>query len=165
MDPDGKASIIMRAMEISSASLWPARAGAFLLATAAAASVVYWTLQIQSVQLQAPRVSVDSASPAAVDSVAVARALGASPQAAGPIVADVSVSSRLVLAGIVASHKGSGAALIAVDGKPAKPFQVGATVTDNWVLRRVQARSVSLSQGGAEVALELPQKPALLLQK
>lgn len=153
-------------MAISSVSLWPARTGAFILATAAAASAVYWVLQIQDVQLQTPLVAVEAAAPAHVDAAAVARALGASSQAAGPVpAADTSVSSRLALAGIVASGRGAGAALIAVDGKPAKPFQVGTTVVDNWVLRSVQARSVSLSQGGAEVALALPQKPALLLQK
>jgi general secretion pathway protein C len=155
----------MRAMVISSTSLWPPRVGAFVLAAAAAASAVYWTLQVQSVQVQAPLVSVESVTPAAVDSAAVARALGANPQVAGPVVADVSVSSRMVLAGIVAANKGSGAALIVVDGKPAKPFQVGAKVVDNWVLSRVQPRTVSLSQGGAEVVLELPLRAALPLQK
>lgn len=154
---DWEASIIMRVMVISPVSLWPARAGAFVLAAAAVASAVYWILQVQGVQVQAPLVSVESASLATVDSTAVARSLGASAPATGPaMAADISVSSRVVLAGIVAANQGSGAALIAVDGKPAKPFQVGATVVDNWVLRRVQPRSVSLSQGGAEVSLELP---------
>lgn len=156
----------MRVMVISSASPWPARAGAFVFAVLAATSAVYWTLQVQSVQVQVPLVAVDSVAPAAVDSAAVARALGAQPKTEGPaIAADISVSSRMALAGVVAANKGSGTALIAIDGKPAKPYQVGATVVDNWVLRRVQPRSVSLSQGGAEVVLELPLKPALVLQK
>jgi len=157
----------MRGMVISPASLWPARLAAFILAGAAAASAVYWGLQVQGVQLQAPLVSVDGAPAASVDPVAVARALGATARVVSEPAVDVgmAVRARLVLTGIVATRKGAGAALIAVDGKPAKPFAVGTTVVDSWVLRAVQARSVTVSQGGADVALEMPPQAALLLQK
>jgi general secretion pathway protein C len=54
------------------------------------------------------------------------------------------------LAGVVAAQNKAGAALIAVDGKAAKPFAVGALVGDEWVLRSVQARQATLvPRGGA----------------
>jgi general secretion pathway protein C len=68
-----------------------------------------------------------------------------------------SLSSRFVLTGVVADQSHSGAALIAVDGKPPKPFRVGANVDENLVLQSVDSRSAVLGSGGAPVlTLELP---------
>jgi general secretion pathway protein C len=52
-------------------------------------------------------------------------------------------------------------ALIAVDGKPARAFRVGATVDGETVLRSVQQRGVTLAAGGAAapLVLELPPLP------
>jgi general secretion pathway protein C len=81
----------------------------------------------------------------------VARALGAlsKPAADGADAeAPVLESSRFVLVGVVASGA-RGAALIAVDGKPAKPYSVGSTVGDTFVLQSVQARQAVLGKGAA----------------
>jgi len=55
----------------------------------------------------------------------------------------------------------SGAALIAVDGKPAKPYRVGAVVADGLVLQSTQGRRVNLGasmDGPQTLVLELPAK-------
>ena len=98
---------------------------------------------------------------AAVDSASVARALGGGAAPIANVVAPV--SSRFVLAGVVTGGVHRGAALIAVDGKPAKPYRVGAVVSEQWVLASVQPRLVVLApQGGgaadAGITLELPSK-------
>ena len=59
----------------------------------------------------------------------VARVLGARAQVAMP---QASIASRFVLQGVVAVAPGGGAALIAVDGKPARPFRVGSAVEEGW---------------------------------
>ena len=56
---------------------------------------------------------------------------------------------------------GGGAALIAVDGKPAKPFRVGAAVDEGLVLQALGPRQAQLgaSMGGpATVTLDMPLK-------
>jgi len=157
--------MIMRAMLSFASSLWPARLAALLVAALAAAGATYWVLQWQALRLQAPALAVDSGSAPVVDSSAVARALGApAPQAtAGAAPVAAAITTRLALTGVVAARTGSGAALISVDGKPAKAFQVGATVVEDWQVRSVQPRSVNLAQGGAagaaQAALELPTTP------
>ena len=67
--------------------------------------------------------------------------------------------SRYALIGVVASRGNDGAALIAVDGKPPKPFRVGAAVEEGLVLQAVEARRARLGaslQGPAAFTLELP---------
>jgi general secretion pathway protein C len=139
-------------------SLWWTRLITLLLAALAAGSAVYWVLKWPSAPVQ---ISVaDATEPASVDSSAVARALGG-----GVVVASVvvPVSNRFVLAGVVSGGVHRGAALIAVDGMPAKPYRVGAVVGEQWVLSAVQPRSVvlALQNGGAAeagITLELPPK-------
>ena len=57
------------------------------------------------------------------------------------MVATPEAASRFVLLGVVADTDGQGAALIAVDGKPPRPFRVGAKVADGYVLHSVSARA------------------------
>lgn len=88
--------------------------------------------------------------------------------AAAPVVPEA--SSRFKLLGVMAPKgaasappvAGSGLALIAVDGKPARAFPVGAKVDGEWVLQAVSARSASLGPvGGAAAArLEVPALPS-----
>jgi general secretion pathway protein C len=85
-----------------------------------------------------------------------ARSLGLA--AAAPIAAPT-LSSRFKRVGVLAGGANQGAALIAVDGKAAKPFWVGATVAEGLVLQSVQGRRVNLGAGGdatATLTLELP---------
>jgi len=59
------------------------------------------------------------------------------------------------------AEPGQGVALIAVDGKPAKPYAVGARLDSDLVLQSVGLRTASLgpAQGGRSVVLELPRLP------
>jgi general secretion pathway protein C len=64
-----------------------------------------------------------------------------------------------VLLGVLADRQQGGAALIAVDGKAAKPYRVGATVDGNLVLQSVAGRHAVLAEsvdGPAQITLELP---------
>ena len=93
-----------------------------------------------------------------VDDTAVARSLGAAP---APVAATPSLASRFQLVGVLTGGPNAGAALLAVDGKPAKPFRVGAVVVDGLVLQSAQGRRVSLGasvDGPMVLTLELPFK-------
>jgi general secretion pathway protein C len=104
--------------------------------------------------------AVDVGGPS-VDAALVARALGA--RATGGVAAPASdtaapatESGRFALLGVLAGRNAQGAALVAVDGKAAKPFVVGAALVDGWTLQSVQGRHAVLARGGAALALELP---------
>jgi general secretion pathway protein C len=88
----------------------------------------------------------------------VARLLGSAPVAAAP--AAPSLSSRFNLLGVVAGPgPDHGAALIAIDGKPAKPYRVGVQVDEGLVLQSVQGRRAVLAaadSGQQVLTLELP---------
>jgi general secretion pathway protein C len=71
----------------------------------------------------------------------------------------VSLASRFALVGVVAERSRRGAALIAVDGKPARPYRVGAAIDQGVLLQSVEGRRAVLSAsvgGPALVTLELP---------
>ena len=64
--------------------------------------------------------------------------------------------------GVVADAHSGGVALISVDGKPAKPYFVGATVEGRLVLQSVNGRKATLGadrDAPAQVVLELPALP------
>ena len=93
-----------------------------------------------------------------VDVSAAARSLGAAPVQA---VAAPTLASRFQLQGVMAGGPDAGAALIAVDGKAAKPYRVGAVVADGLVLQSAQGRRVTLGaamDGPQSLVLELPAK-------
>jgi general secretion pathway protein C len=146
-------------MVLSSRTLWLPRIAAFALAALAAGSAVYWALQGPAAAAPSG-LAVADLSPPSVNTRAVASALGA-PGGAGmggadpALAAPALASSRFALTGVVAGASQSGAALIAVDGKPPKPFVVGAVVGDGWVLRAVQARRAVLAQPDAADATVL----------
>lgn len=124
-----------------------------------AGSALWWWLRAG--QLSAPLqalVAGGAVAAPAVDSALVARALGATP--AGPAAAAPApeVASRLALRGVV-THGGRGAALIAVDGKAARPLRVGALlegVDGGWRLRAVAPHAAVLVADGRELQLEMP---------
>lgn len=100
------------------------------------------------------------------DPAAVARALGArlSPVAdagaqAAPPVAE---ATRYSLLGVIAVPGQGGAALIAVNGEPARPYRVGAAVDAGLVLQSVNRQAVRLGAtvaGPTTVELALPVPP------
>lgn len=138
-------------------SRWFVAGSTFALWALVAASAVYWGLKLSSGGAAANAPAPVRSQPPA-DPAAVARLLGASPRAAesAPV---ASLSSRFVLVGVVASRDRQGTALIAVDGRPAKPFRVGASVDEGLVLQSVENRRAVLAAGVTgppALTLELP---------
>lgn len=150
-------------MVTNSYSKWGVRLGTLALWAAAGSSVVYWGLRLSNrpVAQTAPAVASTAAVP---DAQAVARVLGALP--AGAVVAVAapmaSLASRFALIGVLAGRtSGGGAALIAVDGKPAKPFRVGTVVDSGMVLQALGPRQAQLGadvSGPAMLTLDMPRK-------
>jgi general secretion pathway protein C len=139
---------------------WTVRGATFALWALAAASVVYWGLKLGG---SGSSVAARVAPPrqvAAVDPAAIARLLGSSPLAAAAPAAMPSLASRLQLVGVVAGvSSGGGAAVISVDGKPARPYRVGTPIEEGLVLQSVQGRRAVLAaqaDGPALLTLELP---------
>jgi general secretion pathway protein C len=61
--------------------------------------------------------------------------------------------------GVVLEGSKTGYALIAVDSKPARPYRLGAAVSEGLVLKSLVARSAALAssmEAPASVTLELP---------
>jgi general secretion pathway protein C len=150
-------SIIIIEMVSNPGNRWAVAGGTFLLWGLAAASAVYWGMKLGSGPGNAPMAPPAPSAPAA-DPAAIARLLGSSPvaAAAAPV---ASLSSRFSLLGVVAETDGGGAALISVDGKPPKPYRVGAALDDGLVLQSVQPRRAVIAasmQGQAALTLELP---------
>ncbi len=98
-----------------------------------------------------------------VDSKAVAKLLGATDNVASKPL-NTPASTKFVLFGLAGTTRGQGVALIALDGKPAKPYRVGSLVADDLVLKSISKTGVILaaSTSAADgVTLELPdRKPA-----
>lgn len=145
-----------------------ARLIAFVIWAAVAASAVFWLLRLAATSPVAPAhtVAVAVANAPRGD---LARVLGAPPAAAAaPGVAapaEPALASRFKLLGVAAPRQGgdrTGIALIAVDGKPARGFKVGAAVDGEIVLQSVHPRGAALGARGAgtQVTLELPPLPA-----
>ncbi|SCK44170.1 general secretion pathway protein C [Variovorax sp. HW608] len=94
------------------------------------------------------------------DPAAVAQMLGAVSNQ--PVAATPEAASRFALLGVVADEDQRGAALIAVDGKPARPFKVGAKVAEGFVLQSVTTRAAALGpslDGKPALTLQLPARP------
>lgn len=143
-------------MSLIAPSVWLPRIVTLLLVALIAVTVSFWVLRWrqQTAKLPAPQPRVNAAQ---VDSQAVARVLGSSGPAA-PIYTPGN-ATRFVLTGVLAAPSGRGVALIAVDGKPGRAYQVGAQVDGSTVLRSVGARLAILSlagQNGDLLTLELP---------
>jgi general secretion pathway protein C len=141
----------------------PARLSAFVIWALVAATAAFWGLRLAVQAAPAPPhvVALPETVAARGD---LTRLLGAPPAAAAAAVAAPEASSRFRLLGIVAPrapHAPEGVALIAIDGKPARAFAVGATIDGDLVLQSVSLRTASLgsARGGKTMVLEVPRLP------
>lgn len=141
-----------------SAARWHAPLATTGLWALAAGAAVFWALRLASpadavaAAAMMPRPSVTA------DSDAVARLLGVLPASRTAQVAP-EAASRFALSGVVADPSKQGAALISIDGKPPRPFRVGSSVGDNYVLQSVGLRSATIgtqADGPAAFTLQLP---------
>lgn len=128
---------------------------------AVAAAAVHWGLKLWATSpALPPAVQVAEASPGVRGDLS--RLLGAeAPAAAAAAAPEPAADARFNLIGVLspkpAQAAREGVALIAVDGKPARAYRVGAVVEGQNVLQSVDARGASLGpRGGASlVALRL----------
>jgi general secretion pathway protein C len=154
-------SLIIASMQTQPTSLWQLRSATFLVAALAAASATFWVLKWTGTgPARAPGELVFAEAPPA-DPQAVARLLGGGQTGAAmaPGAPVPSAASRFKLMGVVAERGQGGYALIAIDGKPARPYTVGAAVEGALVLQSVAPRSAALAPGVDAVpafTLELP---------
>ena len=141
-----------------------ARLSAFVIWALVAASVVFWGLRLFATAPPVPpnAVAVGGGATARVD---LSRLLGAAPVAPVAVVAEA--SSRFRLLGIMAPHGAvsgtpQGVALIAIDGKLARAFRVGAALDNELVLQSVSLRSAAIgpARGAPTLRLELPPLPS-----
>lgn len=129
-----------------------------------AACAAFWALKVlvQPLPMPATTQTVSNAQALRGDP---SRVLGATEeeQAVVPVVA---AASRFKLVGVVAprapSAAAEGLALIAIDGKPARAYRVGAAVDGDLVLQRVRVRGADLGgrdADSASVALDVAPLP------
>ena len=121
----------------------------------AAGCTLYWGLRLSAssapTSLLPPAIVQPAADPQLVGRILGAR--GASPAT------QASLASRFVLQGVIAGGPLGGAALIAVDGKPARPFAVGSAVDEGLVLKSTRGRLAVMadsSSGATLLTLEMP---------
>jgi general secretion pathway protein C len=149
-------------MSVTSQSRWWVGGATFLVWALTASGMVYWGLKLWPASGAATQAPVATAVPAAVsDPAALARALGAGAAPAAAV--EVNALSRFSLVGVIAGQSSQGAALIALDGKPAKPYRVGQKLDESLWLQSVSARQAVLaaSPGGpALYTLEMPLRRA-----
>ena len=143
---------------------WAVRLTTLALWLLAAGSAVYWGLRLSAPVAGAP-VPAGAAALPVPGAVALARLLGGVGLEGPAVVAApvASVASRFALVGVLAGRSsGAGAALIADDSQPAKPFRVGAKIDAGLVLQSVgvrQARLGAALRGPTLVTLEVPTRP------
>jgi general secretion pathway protein C len=138
---------------------WSMRLITALLWALATASVVYWGLRLGGAGATRAAPAAEHSAPAGDASTrlaALARVLGATPSTeAVPVII---APNRFGLFGVVAQGS-DGAALLVIDGKPARPYRVGTQLEEGLLLQSVGPRHVVLaaSAGGPALhRLELP---------
>lgn len=138
-----------------------ARWWAFGVWVAVAAVAVYWGLAlfVRTAPVPAHAGVAAVAPPLRGD---LSRLLGADPVVPVVVAPQAAPDARFQLVGVVAPQSrradGEGVALIAVDGKPARAYRIGAVVDGEHVLQSVQPRGAALGPrgGAAVVALQIP---------
>jgi general secretion pathway protein C len=150
------------AMMTSKFNRWWLKGATFSIAALAAASATLWGLKLSAPAPPVQTMAVAASGLEAPDARAWVRFLGgqkADPLPATDLVAPDVSSNRFKLMGVIAGRSNQGFALIAIDGKPAKPFRVGAQVDEALVLQSVAPRSARLAlrpDAPAHLTLDLP---------
>lgn len=144
-----------------------ARLSAFVIWSLVGATAVFWALRVAASPPQVPPYAMAVGNAVAVRGD-LGRLFGVPTRQTAAAQAAPEAPSRFRLVGVMAprdrsaqAQAGQGVALIAVDGKPPKPFAVGARLDSDLVLQSVGLRTASLgpAQGARSVLLELPALP------
>ncbi len=134
-----------------------ARLSAFVIWSLVAATAVFWVLRLAASPAPVPPYAV-AVSKSIVVRGDLARLFGAPPRVAVVAGAAPEAPSRYKLLGVMAprskaaqAEEGRGVALIAVDGKPAKAYAIGARLDGDLVLQSVGLRTAAIgtAQGRA----------------
>lgn len=144
-------------MKTQSLGLWWLRLVTLLVSALAAASAAYWALKWNAAPTSGTHAAPAVSRATPTDPTVVARLLGGA-QTTVTTFADTT-ASRFKLMGVVTTSASSGYALISVDGKPARPYRVGAAINDSMVLQSLAPRSAALAPNAnapASITLELP---------
>jgi general secretion pathway protein C len=147
-------------MQVTTLNPWPPRLAAFVLALLLAASVVFWVLRWPTREAgPALPLPMGSMEVPAASATLLARLLGAGSTAADTVAAP-DAASRFRLTGIVGLGGGQGVALLAVDGKPPRPYRVGSELEQGLMLQSVEPKRVALaSDAKAPVLFRLELAP------
>ncbi|RYX94351.1 MAG: general secretion pathway protein C [Comamonadaceae bacterium] len=138
---------------------WFLRVLTFFVWVFAALSVAFWAFRLTNPAPGKVAAAVMAAAATPPDTGALMRALGATAPTVAP---QVAAASRYALIGVIADRSRYGAALIAVQGQPARPYRVGSQVDEGLVLQSVDRRSAALGNAvgaPASVLLEMPALP------
>lgn len=133
---------------------WAAWTASLVATVVLGATLAYWGLLLGAPVPPIGPARLAAALPDSTDTAITARLFGTA--AAGtPASAEVS-SLPVQVVGIVAAGR-RGSALLAVEGRPARAYAVGAAVTDGLRVRAVQADAVVLErEGSAPTRLSAP---------
>jgi general secretion pathway protein C len=153
--------MIIANMQTNAWKPWMPRIAAFSVGLLLAASTVFWVLRwpVRDAAKPLPLVAASDEAPVA-SAADISRLLGAA-SSPSETAGAADASSRFQLTGIVALGSGRGAALVSIDGKPARPYRIGSQLEEGLVLQSVQQRSVALgadAKGPARMTLELPRR-------
>ena len=137
---------------------WTLRLFTFIVWAAVGLCVAYWAFKFVTTKPVEATAAV--ALPAVVvDTKAIAKLLGATDNIATQAI-NTPANAKFSLFGLAATSTGHGIALIAIEDKPAKPYRVGAKVTDDLVLKSISKVNAILA-----VSLSAPDGPKLELPK
>jgi general secretion pathway protein C len=145
---------------------WTIGLANFAVWALAAFAAVFWATKVLQPPTSGSLVPVATVAAASADPVPMVRVLGktttVTPPAATQQAAAIDPASRFSLVGVVAGRGNTGVALLSVDGKPPRPYRVGANIDDSHVLRAVDKRSATLSRGASApgFSIELPSQNA-----
>ena len=143
--------------------MWP-RLSAFVVWSLVAATLVFWTVRVFVRSPEAPSNALEAGQGAAPRGD-LARLFGSAPVLPAAVQAVPAADARFRLIGVMApkgARSGTaaryGLALISVDGKPPRAFQVGSRLDTRLVLQSVGWRSASIgpADGARELTIELP---------
>ncbi|MFN8841696.1 MAG: type II secretion system protein N, partial [Burkholderiales bacterium] len=128
-----------------------------LLFAVLCAIVAGWALQLLAPRAPiAPGGAVAQAQ-APADLSAAGRLFGGVPRRLDAV---AEAPANIQVAGVLAAGP-RGVALLAIDGRPAKPFAVGESVSDGMTVRSVTGDTVELERGGQSLRLAAPARASL----
>ena len=145
-----------------SANSWTLRLFTLFIWLLVGLCAAYWAFKFATTKT-VEATTAQSANSVAVDSKAVSRLLGATDNVATKAI-NTPANTKFVLFGLANSAGGQGYALIALDGKPAKPYRVGSLVADDLLLKSISKTGVILAaslKSPDGVTLELPERKAI----